>query len=126
MKKLKQRRDGGLKKNQPLLLLPNPKFNSNRLAGVVEKRDSLVRWLKVAGTPKLEIGPAIETLNDLKLEKTSIDRSLLRASDTGEAFQQKVLNTLLLASLRITVGGAHEGDTSGGGDAVDDDAGLRR
>lgn len=70
----------------------------------VEVQGNAVRALKAAATPasKLEIDAAIETLNNLKLEKASIEKQLqARISDAGgdgsvskEAFRQAVVNTL--------------------------------
>ncbi|WVZ19533.1 hypothetical protein V8G54_006855 [Vigna mungo] len=61
---------------------------------VFEAQGSVVRTLKAVGAPKTEINTAIETLNALKLEKTSIERSLIGGSDIREAFRQAVVNTL--------------------------------
>jgi len=60
----------------------------------VDAQGNAVRALKAAGAPKPDIDAAIETLNALKLEKTSIERSLIGGSDTREAFRQAVVNTL--------------------------------
>ncbi|KAG4401117.1 hypothetical protein AAZX31_07G189900 [Glycine max] len=50
----------------------------------VEAQGNVVRALKVAKTPKPEIIAAIEALNALKLEKTSIEHSFLNELDTLE------------------------------------------
>jgi len=47
------------------------------MVGVVKMKDSVVRMLKFEGTKKPKLDVAIEALNALKLEKTSIKYSLL-------------------------------------------------
>lgn len=66
---------------------------ADKLAAV-EAQGNAVRALKASGAPKAEIEAAIEALNALKLEKSSIERSLVGGSDTREAFRQAVVNTL--------------------------------
>ncbi|KAF5443639.1 hypothetical protein F2P56_036177 [Juglans regia] len=66
----------------------------------IEAHGNAVRALKAAGAAKPEIDAAIESLNGLKLEKTSIERQLQAAIGGGdsslnrEAFRQAVVNTL--------------------------------
>ncbi|KAJ9186150.1 hypothetical protein P3X46_005685 [Hevea brasiliensis] len=68
----------------------------------VEAQGNAVRALKAAKVAKAEIEAAIETLNALKLEKSSIERQLQAAvsgngpdgSVNREAFRQAVVNTL--------------------------------
>ncbi|KAF2307417.1 hypothetical protein GH714_027026 [Hevea brasiliensis] len=68
----------------------------------VEAQGNAVRSLKAAKVAKAEIEAAIETLNALKLEKSSIERQLQAAvsgngpdgSVNREAFRQAVVNTL--------------------------------
>lgn len=68
----------------------------------VEAQGNAVRAMKVAGASKPEIDAAIDALNGLKLEKTSIEKQLQAAisgaagdgSLNREAFRQAVVNTL--------------------------------
>ncbi|KAG4935294.1 hypothetical protein JHK85_050213 [Glycine max] len=66
-------------------LLPSP---------AVEAQGNTVRALKASKAAQPEIDAAIEALNALKLEKSSIERSLLGGSDCRKAFRQSVVNTL--------------------------------
>lgn len=68
----------------------------------IEAQGNAVRALKASKAPKPEIDAAIESLNGLKLEKSSIEKQL-QAAVTGngadgsvnrEAFRQAVVNTL--------------------------------
>ncbi|KAK0592778.1 hypothetical protein LWI29_025191 [Acer saccharum] len=68
----------------------------------VESQGNSVKALKASNAPKTEIDAAIEALNRLKLEKSSIERELQSivsgngadSSVTREAFRQAVANTL--------------------------------
>ncbi|KAI4343455.1 hypothetical protein L6164_010800 [Bauhinia variegata] len=68
----------------------------------VEAQGNAVRALKAASASKSEIDDAVETLNALKLEKTSVERKLQAClSNAGgenftnkESFRQAVVNTL--------------------------------
>ena len=60
----------------------------------MEAQGNTVRALKAAKAAQPEIDAAIEALNALKLEKSSIERSLLGGSDRRKAFRQSVVNTL--------------------------------
>ncbi|MQI27733.1 hypothetical protein EI009_25890, partial [Escherichia coli] len=66
----------------------------------VEAQGNAVRALKAATATKPEIEAAVEALNALKLEKSSVERQLqaLIADGNGslnkEAFRQAVVNTL--------------------------------
>lgn len=68
----------------------------------VEAQGNAVRALKAAKVAKAEIDAAIETLNALKLDKSSIEKQLQAAvsgngpssSVNREAFRQAVVNTL--------------------------------
>lgn len=68
----------------------------------VDAQGNAVRALKAAATSKPEIDAAIQSLNNLKLEKASIEKKLqaLIADGGGdgslskEAFRQAVVNTL--------------------------------
>lgn len=68
----------------------------------VDAQGNAVRALKAAATSKPEIDAAIQSLNNLKLEKASIEKQLqaLIADGGGdgslskEAFRQAVVNTL--------------------------------
>ncbi|KAI7731663.1 hypothetical protein M8C21_007950 [Ambrosia artemisiifolia] len=66
----------------------------------IDARGTAIRQLKSSGASKSEIDEAVKALNDLKLEKTSIENQL-KASISGEgsscnkeAFRQAVVNTL--------------------------------
>ncbi|KAL6496857.1 hypothetical protein OROGR_028786 [Orobanche gracilis] len=63
----------------------------------VEAQGSAVRVLKAASAAKPDIDAAVASLNALKLEKSSIERSLqslLSVADTRESFRHAVGNTL--------------------------------
>lgn len=63
----------------------------------VEIQGNTVRSLKASSAPKPDIDAAVQALNALKLEKSSIEKSLqslLSGSDSREAFRQSVVNTL--------------------------------
>lgn len=70
----------------------------------VEAQGNAVRALKAAAGPKSDIEAAVESLNALKLEKSSVERRLQvllsnagGAADAGlnrEAFRQAAVNTL--------------------------------
>lgn len=63
----------------------------------VEIQASTVRSLKSSSASKPDIDAAVQALNNLKLEKSSIEKSLqslLSGSDSREAFRQSVNNTL--------------------------------
>lgn len=66
----------------------------------VEAQGKAVRTMKAAGASKQEIDAAIEALNGLKLEKSSIERQLQavvsgsEGSLNRETFRQAVVNTL--------------------------------
>ncbi|KAJ0667897.1 putative glycine--tRNA ligase [Helianthus annuus] len=65
----------------------------------IDARGSAIRQLKSSGASKSEIDEAVKALNNLKLEKTSIENQL-KASISGDsgtsrdAFRQAVVNTL--------------------------------
>ncbi|KAM0012794.1 putative glycine--tRNA ligase [Helianthus debilis subsp. tardiflorus] len=68
----------------------------------IDARGNAIRQLKSSGASKSEIDEAVKALNDLKLEKTSIENQL-KASISGDvngsgtsrdAFRQAVVNTL--------------------------------
>jgi glycyl-tRNA synthetase len=67
----------------------------------VEIQANTVRSLKSSSAPKPDIDAAVQALNALKLEKSSIEKSLQsllsgtgNGSDSREAFRQSVVNTL--------------------------------
>jgi glycyl-tRNA synthetase len=66
----------------------------------VELQADTVRTLKSSSAPKPDIDAAVQALNALKLEKSTIEkslrslRSLLSGSDSREAFRQSLVNTL--------------------------------
>jgi glycyl-tRNA synthetase len=63
----------------------------------VELQADTVRTLKSSSAPKPDIDAAVQALNALKLEKSTIEkslRSLLSGSDSREAFRQSLGNTL--------------------------------
>ncbi|OMO66710.1 Glycyl-tRNA synthetase / glycine--tRNA ligase [Corchorus capsularis] len=63
----------------------------------VEAQGNAVRALKAAKAAKSEIDAAIEALNKLKLEKSTIEKQLQAAvsgTDSREAFRQAAVNTL--------------------------------
>lgn len=63
----------------------------------VDAQGNAVRALKAASAAKPDIDAAIAALNALKLEKSSIERSLqsiLSVADTRESFRHAVTNTL--------------------------------
>jgi glycyl-tRNA synthetase len=63
----------------------------------VELQADTVRTLKSSSAPKPDIDAAVQALNALKLEKSTIQKSLqslLSGSDSREAFRQSLVNTL--------------------------------
>jgi glycyl-tRNA synthetase len=60
----------------------------------VERQADTVRSLKSSSAPKPDIEAAVQALNALKLEKSTIEKSLLSGSDSREAFRQSLVNTL--------------------------------
>jgi glycyl-tRNA synthetase len=63
----------------------------------VELQADTVRTLKSSSAPKPDIDAAVQALNALKLEKSTIEKSLrspLSGSDSREAFRQSLVNTL--------------------------------
>jgi glycyl-tRNA synthetase len=63
----------------------------------VERQADTVRSLKSSSAPKPDIDAAVQALNALKLEKSTIQKSLqslLSGSDSREAFRQSLGNTL--------------------------------
>jgi glycyl-tRNA synthetase len=65
----------------------------------VERQADTVRSLKSSSAPKPDIDAAVQALNALKLEKSTIQKSLQSllsgsGSDSREAFRQSLVNTL--------------------------------
>ncbi|CAI9093090.1 OLC1v1028505C1 [Oldenlandia corymbosa var. corymbosa] len=65
----------------------------------IQAQGNLVRQLKASGAPKPDIDAAVQSLNALKLEKSSIESQLQSALSSGssgsrDAFRQAVVNTL--------------------------------
>lgn len=87
------------------LLLPMEdtlrKAISQKLDGI-QAQGNVVRQLKASGAPKPDIDAAVQSLNALKLEKSSIETQLqsalsgcgLAAISNRDAFRQAVVNTL--------------------------------
>ncbi|WJX30420.1 glycine--tRNA ligase [Trifolium repens] len=60
----------------------------------VERQADTVRSLKSSSAPKPDIDAAVQALNALKLEKSTLEKSLLSGSYSREAFRQSLVNTL--------------------------------